>query len=134
MNPNLNWQKIRSELNKLSDVEFLKSELQKVGKEIKKIDLKAKLGPKAQQNLNKIEKKYNSVMQTITKAQRQIDRDFNKVARALKNQKMTTQQKIDLVRKMALEHKSKLKNTTRKVKTRTTTKSKARKSKATKRS
>jgi predicted nucleic acid-binding Zn-ribbon protein len=101
MTGQLNWQKIRTEINRLTDVEQLKSEVQRIGSEIRKFDFQAVLSPAAQQKLKKFEKRYTTLMRSISQAQRQMDREFNRVLRNIKThrsdvEKAVAQQKTKL--------------------------------------
>ncbi|MBX3022849.1 MAG: hypothetical protein KF799_14335 [Bdellovibrionales bacterium] len=84
MTTQVNWQRIRSELQRLSDVEQLKSEVQRIGSEIRKFDFHTVLSPSAQQKVKTFEKRYAELMRTIHQAQRQMDREFNRILRQIK--------------------------------------------------
>jgi GTP1/Obg family GTP-binding protein len=101
MNTQVNWQKIRSEFNRLADVDTLKSEVQRIGTEIRKFDFHTVLSPAAQQKVKAFEKRYTTLMRTISQAQRQMDREFNRIMREIKTRrkdvnKAVTQQKTKL--------------------------------------
>lgn len=101
MNTQVNWQKIRTEINRLSDVDQLKTEVQRIGNEIRKFDFHAVLSPAAQVKMKKFEKRYATLMRSISQAQRQMDREFNRVLRQLKTrrtevEKAVSQQKMKL--------------------------------------
>jgi hypothetical protein len=101
MTTQVNWQKIRTEINRLTDVEQLKSEVQRIGAEIRKFDFHTVLSPAAQQKLKRFEKRYNTLLRSIAQAQRQMDREFNRILRNIKShrtdvEKAVTQQKTKL--------------------------------------
>lgn len=101
MNTQVNWQKIRSEIERLADVDALKTEVQRIGSEIRNFDLQSVLSPKAQAKMKAFEKRYTVLMRTISTAQRQIDRELNKVLRQVKVRradvtKTVTQQRMKL--------------------------------------
>ncbi len=81
----VNWQKIRNEFNRLSDVDQLKSEVQRIGAEIRKFDYQSVLSPTAKQRLKTFEKRYTVLMRSISTAQRQMDREFNRILRQIKS-------------------------------------------------
>lgn len=101
MTTQLNWKKIRSEFNRLADVDTLKSEVHRIGTEIRKFDFHTVLSPAAQQKVKTFEKRYTTLMRTISQAQRQVDREFNRILREVKVRrkdvnKAVTQQKTKL--------------------------------------
>lgn len=101
MNTQVNWKKIRSEFNRLADVDTLKGEVQRIGSEIRKFDFHTVLSPAAQQKVKTFEKRYSTLMRTISQAQRQMDREFNRIMREIKTRrrdvnKAVTQQKSKL--------------------------------------
>ncbi len=101
MTTQVNWKKIRSEFNRLADVDTLKSEVQRVGAEIRNFDFHTVLSPAAQQKVKTFEKRYSNLMRTISQAQRQVDREFNRILREIKTRrkdvnKAVTQQKSKL--------------------------------------
>ncbi len=101
MNTQVNWQKIRKEFSRITDVESLKAEMQKIRKELSKFDLQAVLSPAAQQKVKAFEKRYATLMRTIHQAQRQVDREFNRILREIKVRRAD-------VDKVVTEQKSKL--------------------------
>lgn len=84
MNTQVNWKKIRGEFQRLADVDTLKSEVQRIGNEIRKFDFHTVLSPAAQAKVKNFEKRYAELMRTIHQAQRQVDREFNKLLRQIK--------------------------------------------------
>ena len=101
MTPQINWQKIRNEFNRLSDVENLKSEVQRIGTEIRKFDFHTVLSPAAAAKVKAFEKRYATLMRTISQGQRQMDREFNRILREIKGRRA-------VVNKMVREQKNKL--------------------------
>ncbi len=101
MTGQVNWDKIRSEINRLTDVDQLKSEVQRIGTEIRKFDFHTVLSPAAQTKMKKFEKRYATLMRSISQAQRQMDREFNRILRQIKThrtdiEKTVSQQKTKL--------------------------------------
>lgn len=84
MTGQVNWQKIRTEFNRLTDVENLKNEVQRIGAEIRNFDFHAVLSPAANQKVKMFEKRYTVLMRSLSQAQRQVDREFNRVLRQIK--------------------------------------------------
>ena len=103
MNTQVNWQKIRKELNRLTDVDNLKTEVQRIGTEIRNFDYHTVLSPAAKQKVKTFEKRYSVLMRTIQQAQRQVDREFSRIIRELKDRR----QDVD---KVVREQKYKLEN------------------------
>lgn len=84
MNTQVNWKKIRNEFQRLADVDQLKSEVQRIGGELRKFDLNTVLSPKAQARVKVFEKRYAELMRTLQTAQRQMDREVNRILRQIK--------------------------------------------------
>lgn len=85
MNPQVNWQKIRDEFQRLTDVEQLKTEVHRIGSELRKFDLQSVLSPAAQEKVKHFEKRYAELVRTLTKAQTQVDREFNRLMKQIKD-------------------------------------------------
>lgn len=84
MNTQVNWKKIRDEFQRLTDVDKIKSEVSRIGNEIRKFDYNTVLSPAAQARVKTFEKRYMELMRTIHQAQRQADREFNRILRQIK--------------------------------------------------
>jgi hypothetical protein len=104
MTAQVNWKKIRSEFQRLADVDKLKGEVQRIGAELRKFDFHKVLSPSAQIKVKKFEKRYSELMRTIHQAQRQMDREFNRILRQIKVHRTD-------VTKVVAEQKSKLEKT-----------------------
>ncbi len=101
MRAQASWQKIRNEFTRLTDVDQLKSEVHRIGNELRKFDFHAVLSPSAQARVKMFEGRYAKLMRTMQQAQRQVDREFNKILRQVKTRRGTvtrvmTQQKNKL--------------------------------------
>jgi len=101
MNPQVNWKKIRSELQRLADVDQLKAEVHRIGSELRQFDFHRVLSPSAQTKVKQFERRYADLMRSIHQAQRQMDREFNRVIRQIKAHrsdvsKVVAQQKTKL--------------------------------------
>lgn len=101
MNTQMNWQKLRAEFNRLADVETLKSEVQRIGTEIRKFDYQSVLSPAAKQKVRAFEKRYTTLLRTISQGQRQMDREFARILREINGRRST-------VNKIVREQKAKL--------------------------
>jgi predicted nucleic acid-binding Zn-ribbon protein len=115
------WQKIRNEFTRLTDVEQLKSEVHRIGNEIRKFDFHTVLSPSAQAKVKMFERRYAELMRTMQQAQRQVDREFNKILRQIKTRrgvvyKVVDEQKskLDDIRKRFTAGSAKMKKTTAK--------------------
>jgi hypothetical protein len=84
MNTQVNWKKIRGEFQRLADVEKLKTEVHRIGSEIRKFNFHSVLSPSAATKVKNFEKRYSELMRTIHQAQRQMDREFNRILRQIK--------------------------------------------------
>lgn len=84
MNAQVNWQKIRGELQRLANVDKLKNEVQRIGSELRNFDLQSVLSPNAQDRVKQFEKRYAEIMKTIHVAQRQVDKELNRILKQIK--------------------------------------------------
>lgn len=84
MTSQVNWQKIRNEFQRLTDIDELKSEVQRIRNELAKFDFQSVLSPAATAKVKAFEKRYTVLMRTISKAQRQVDREVNRIMRQIK--------------------------------------------------
>lgn len=107
MNYELNWNKIKKELNKFTDVDRLQSEVNKIKSEIKKFDVNTVLSSSNQVRLKQLEGKYANLMKSIHRAQRQFDLEFNKVLRRFKTTQTEAKKTFKNVRGLAEEQKVK---------------------------
>jgi predicted nucleic acid-binding Zn-ribbon protein len=129
------WQRIRNEFTRLTDVDQLKSEVHRISNELRKFDFHAVLSPSAQARVKMFERRYAELMRTMQQAQRQVDREFNKIMRQVKVQRSTvtkvmTEQrdKLDTLRKKFTAGSAKMKkNATKRATTKKTGAKKRRK-------
>jgi len=105
MNTQVSWEKIRNELQRLADVETLKDEVQRIGTEIRKFDLQSVLSPRAQAKVKNFEKRYADLMRSIHQAQRQMDREFNRILRNIRVHRSDVSKSVN-VQKQKLERAS----------------------------
>lgn len=112
MNPQVNWQKIKGELNKLTDVAKLKQELQKLASDIRKFDFHTILTPEAQERVKTFEKKYAELLKTVHQAQRQVDREVNKILRQVKGSALLADVKLENIRRVAFDQRERLNKAT----------------------
>lgn len=105
---NLNWNKIRTEINRLSDLNALKSEIQKVTNEVKSFDYQNLLSPTAKGRVKDFEGRYNKFMKTVGSAQRQLDREFNKLLRQIQKHRSTAEERLEYIKTLADQQKSKI--------------------------
>lgn len=104
----INWEKIKAEIQKLTDVDYLSTELNRIANELKKFDVNAYLSPTAKTRLKDLEKRYSELLKGISKQQRQFDREFNKVVRSLKTHKTDIEKKLKVVQAKAKTQKAKV--------------------------
>lgn len=112
MNPQVNWDKIKGELNKLADVGRLKQDLQKIATDIRKFDFHTILTPDAQERVKAFEKKYADLIKTVHQAQRQVDREVNKILRHVKGSALLADVKLENIRRVAFDQRERLNKVT----------------------
>lgn len=101
MSTQANWQKIRNEFSRLTNVDELRSEVHRIGTELRKFDFHSVLSPTAKARVKMFERRYAELMRTMQQAQRQVDREFNRILRQIKAQQTT-------VNKVVYQQKAKL--------------------------
>lgn len=89
MNPKINWQKLITEVQKYRDIEKLKGEVQRITKDVKNFDFHTVLTPSAQAKVKAFEKQYGQLLKKVQVAQRQADREFNRLLRQVKTYRDT---------------------------------------------
>ncbi len=76
---------IREELQKLTDVEYLKKELSRAAKEIRNFDIdKMNVSPEAKAKLHKLEKRFKEAVKKLRVMEKQVDAEVNKYIVILK--------------------------------------------------
>lgn len=95
MSTQASWQKIRNEFNRLTDIEELRSEVQRIGNELRKFDFHSVLSPSAQAKVKMFERRYAELMRSMQQAQRQVDREFNRILRQIKTQRGTVNKVVN---------------------------------------
>lgn len=102
------WTARLEELLKVKNLEELRSELSnlasEVQSEIQAFDLNAHLSPEAKSRLKTLEQRYNRVIRTIQKAQKQFDREFNKSLRVLKRTRQDAEKHIQNIKTKIAKH------------------------------
>lgn len=106
--PQVNWEKLKTELNKYSDLETLKAEVHKLSQELKSFDIHVHLSPKAKERLKAVEDKYHEISKTLNKTQRQFDKELDRLVRQFKSQRTKAESKLHLVKSAAITQKKKL--------------------------
>ncbi len=87
MNTQVNWQKVRSEFQRLANVEQLKNEVARLSQEVRKFDINSVLSPSAKSKVKLFEKKYSELLRTVHQTQRQMDRELARFVREVSSQK-----------------------------------------------
>lgn len=75
---------IKSELRKLTDLDYLKKELGQITSEIKNFDLRVKVSPQARGRLKQLEKRFQQIRKSMVALQKQVDGEVNKLIKALR--------------------------------------------------
>ncbi len=84
MNTQVNLKAIKKELLKLTDTEYLKTELHKITQDIRGFDLHVKLSPQAKTRLKVVEQRFHEMRLRVAEAQKQVDSEVNKFLQILK--------------------------------------------------
>lgn len=94
----INWEKIKKEATRLSNIEAIKKELAHLKAEIKKIDVRVHLKPSTKKRLKDFENRYNQLLNSLNQAQRQIDRELTKGLKILKRTKLDSERQLKVIR------------------------------------
>ena len=114
----VNWTKLKAELNKYADLENLKGEVHRLSQELRKFDINAHLSPSAKVRLKTVETKYHEISKTLNRTQRQVDREVNRVLRNLKTQRARAEKGLTMVKAAAIEQRRKLEKASADIKAR----------------
>jgi hypothetical protein len=109
-------EKVKQEIRKLSDLNYVKGEIRKIANEVRGLDLQTKLSPSAQRRLKDLETRYAVWLQSVSKAQKQLDREFNRALRTLKKTKTDVLKNIDTAKKTASAQQKKISTASAKLK------------------
>lgn len=94
---------IRAELAKLTDLDYLKKEINKVAKEIRNFDIDhLPLSPQAKDRLHQLEKRFDELRSRLTQLQKQMDTEVNKFMAIVKKTRAEAEsrlQKVGLTKK-----------------------------------
>lgn len=86
---------IREELQKLTDVEYLKKELSRAANEIKNFDVeKLNLSPENKAKLKTLEKRFNEIVKRVRALEKQIEPEVNKLVAMIKKHGKEAEAKI----------------------------------------
>jgi hypothetical protein len=86
---------ITEDLRKLTDLKYIKTELNKVVADLKKIDLHVHLTPQAKSRLKVVEKRFNLLRGRLTGLQKQVDGEVNKFIKILKKTGSDTRERLN---------------------------------------
>lgn len=75
---------IKSELRKLTDLNYLKKELGQIKTEIGNFDLRMKMSPQARARMKQLENRFHDIRKKMTSLQKQVDSEVNKLIQALR--------------------------------------------------
>ena len=116
MKTKINWNKILDEIQGMANVDKLRKELKGISAEIRNFDLHLKLNPATQKRLKDLEKRYENLMGSISKAQRQVDLEINRAYKQVQSAKTDLMKSLNKVKKKAKKHKKKIKKVSTKLK------------------
>ncbi len=98
MKTELNLKKVKEELVKLTDVDYLKKELHRLANEIKNYDLNEHLTPQAKAKMKTLEKRFQEIRKAVIRAEKQIGSEVNKLVVILRKASAETQAKMSSMR------------------------------------
>lgn len=98
MKTELNLKKVKEELIKLTDVDYLKKELLRLANEIKNYDLNEHLTPQAKAKMKTLEKRFQEIRKAVLRAEKQIGSEVNKLVVILRKASAETQAKVSSMR------------------------------------
>jgi hypothetical protein len=117
---------LKTELGKLTDLDYLKSELNRIAAEIKRFDMHVSLSPQAKVKLDRLEKRFRGLLKTITALQKQVDKEVSRFIKIAKKTSVDAEKKIR--KSVGLANAKPVKKAAKAAKTTTKKKATARKS------
>ncbi|OQW48468.1 MAG: hypothetical protein A4S09_04625 [Proteobacteria bacterium SG_bin7] len=106
--------KLKNELLKYNSIDAVKTEVTRLANDFRKVDLQSKLSERNKERVRKIETRYNEVVKTIAKIQKQLDKEISQVISLFQKSRTEAKQKFSDVKKRAESHKE---NISKKIKT-----------------
>ncbi len=86
---------IRDELQKLTDVDYLKKELSRAANEIRNFDVdKMNVSPEAKAKLHRLEKRFKEVVKKLRVMEKQMDKEVSKFVAILKKTRSEAESRI----------------------------------------
>ncbi|MCM2281966.1 MAG: hypothetical protein NDI61_08990 [Bdellovibrionaceae bacterium] len=76
---------IKTELQRLTDLDYLKKELGQIKADIKKFDIRIKMSPQAKSRLKQLESRFHDIRNKMTALQKQVDSEVNKLIQTLRS-------------------------------------------------
>lgn len=109
---------LKSELSRLTDIKYLKKELNRIAGEVKKFDVHRHLSPQARERLEALEERFRDLLKTLQDLQKQVDANLERLLETMRSFRGNTGRK------------KKAKRTTKKTAKKTTKKAASTKKKA----
>lgn len=97
--------KLKNELLKYNSIDAVKTEVTRLANDFRKVDLQSKLSDRNKQRVRKIETRYNEVVKTIAKIQKQFDKEISQVISLFQKSRTEAKQRFTDVKKKAESHK-----------------------------
>ncbi len=97
--------KLKNELLKYNTIDAVKTEVTRLANDFRKVDLQSKLSDRNKERVRKIETRYNEVVKTIAKIQKQLDKEISQVISLFQKSRTEAKQKFSDVKKRAESHK-----------------------------
>lgn len=114
---------LKKELSKLTDVKYLKKEINRIAEEIRK-DVNNNLTPQARERFKQLETRFRDVMKTLNDLQKQVDSNLEKIVDAVRDKTGTGSTKKRRSGKSSSSKKSAARKTTKKAGAKTSQKKK----------
>lgn len=86
---------IRAELSKLTDLDYLKKEINRLAKEIRNYDIDTlPLSPQAKSRLHQLEKRFDELRSRLNQLQKQMDTEVNKFMTIVKKTRADAERRL----------------------------------------
>lgn len=76
---------LKSELSRLTDIKYLKKELNRIAGEVKKFDVHRHLNPQARERLEALEERFRDLLKTLQDLQKQVDSNLDRLLQVMRS-------------------------------------------------
>lgn len=75
---------LKTELSRLTDMKYLKKELNRIAGEVKKFDVHRHLNPQARERLEALEERFHELLKNLQDLQKQVDANLERLLKTMR--------------------------------------------------